>query len=63
MIRCEQKFCKNCVKPYFGLDGKFVFGFCKISKHLILKSDKNKLLDIQPLYCDEYNPRKRKIYY
>ncbi len=63
MIRCEQKYCKNCVKPYFSLDGKFCFGYCKASKYLILKSDKNSLLDVQPLYCHNYIPRVRKINY
>lgn len=63
MIRCEQKYCKNCIKPCFSLDGNFIYGHCKASKCLILKSDKNKLLDIQPLYCQEYQERKREISY
>lgn len=63
MIRCEQKHCKNCINPCFDLNGNFVWGSCKASKYLILKSDKNKLLDVQPLYCYEYRPRKRKINY
>lgn len=65
MIRCQQKYCKNCVKPTFGLDGKFIYGACKVSKYLILESDKEdtKLYDIQPLYCNEYIPRERKIKY
>ena len=63
MIRCEQKYCKNCIKPYFSLDDKFIYGYCKVSKYLILKSDKNKLLDVQPLYCQKYQERKRGISY
>lgn len=65
MLRCQQKFCKNCSKPYFDLSGNFVFGACKITKHLILMSDKEETqnLDVQPLYCNEYVPRVRKLKY
>lgn len=65
MLRCQQKYCKNCIKPYFDLSGNFVFGACKITKHLILMSDKEETQnwDVQPLYCNEYRPRERKINY
>ena len=65
MIACQQKYCKNCIKPIFSLDGKFVYGACKVSKYLTLRSDKEdtKLYDVQPLYCYDYKPRKRKINY
>ena len=51
MLRCQQKYCKNCIKPRFDLSGKFVFGHCKSSKYLILISDKEETQDngIQPL--------------
>ena len=64
-MNCQQKYCKYCVKPVFSLDSKFVYGVCKISKYLTLGSDKEdtKLYDVQPLYCNEYTPRKRKIKY
>lgn len=65
MIRCQQKYCKNCVKPTFDLSRNFVWGYCKASRHLVLISDQEetKKYDIQPLYCQEYQPRKRKIKY
>lgn len=65
MLRCQQKYCKNCIKPYFDLSGNFVFGACKITKHLILMSDKEETInyDVQPLYCNEYVPRVRKLNY
>jgi len=65
MIRCEQKYCKNCVKPVFSLDGGFVYGFCKFSRYLILQSDNysTRKYDVQPLYCDCYKERTRKIKY
>lgn len=65
MLRCQQKYCKNCIKPYFDLSGNFVFGHCKKSKYLILISDKEETqkYDIQPLYCEEYRPREQKIKY
>ena len=65
MIRCQQKFCKNCVKPTFDLSRNFVWGYCKFSRHLVLISgqEETQKYDIQPLYCQEYQPRTRKIKY
>ncbi|DAB04775.1 TPA: hypothetical protein CPT89_01205 [Candidatus Gastranaerophilales bacterium HUM_11] len=65
MIACQQKYCKHCIKPRFDSEGKFRFGWCKISKTLVLHSDKEGTmkLDVQPLYCYRYEPRKRKIKY
>lgn len=65
MIRCQQKCCKNCIKLYFDLSGNFAFGHCKKSKYLILISDKEETInyDVQPLYCNEYVPRVRKLKY
>lgn len=65
MIRCQQKLCKNCIKPIFDKDGNFMWGFCKVSKHIILISDMEETseYDIQPLYCQEYKQRTRKIKY
>lgn len=65
MIRCQQKYCKNCVKPTFDLSKNFIWGYCKISRHLVLLSDQEETskYDIQPLYCQEYQPRTRKIKY
>lgn len=64
MIKCQQKYCKYCIKPHISiLRNEFVFGFCKISNKLILGSDMNPALDVQPLYCYAYKPRKRKINY
>lgn len=64
-MNCQQKYCKYCVKPTFSLDGKFVYGQCKISRYLTLRSDKEctKEYNVQPLYCYEYTPRKRNIKY
>lgn len=65
MIACEQKYCKNCIKPCFGLDGKFIYGHCKISRYIRLQSGQKEtmLYDVQPLYCGLYEQRKRKIKY
>lgn len=65
MIRCQQKYCKNCVKPTFDLSRNFVWGYCKVSRHLVLlhKPSENYEYGVHPLYCQEYLPRKRKIKY
>lgn len=64
-MKCKQKFCKFCVKPYFSLDRKFINGNCSMQKYVILDSYKEeaKKYEIQPLYCNCYRPRKRKINY
>lgn len=64
MFVCQQKYCVNCIKPVFT-NGKFSFGQCKISRHIVLVSDADdtKLYSVQPLYCYQYKPRKRKIKY
>ena len=61
-MKCQQKYCKYCIKPYFK-DDKFYYGTCKVSRHVLLMSDQNDKYDIQPLYCNCYKPRKRKIDY
>lgn len=64
MIKCQQKYCKYCIKLNTSiLQNKFAFGFCKISNKLILVRDMYPTLDVQPLYCYAYEPRKRKINY
>lgn len=65
MIACQQKYCANCIKPVFDEYGKFNFGQCKDSAHLVLFSDADdtKANRVQPLYCYAYKPRKRKINY
>lgn len=64
---CEQKYCKNCVKPIFNdKDNKFLRGRCKISRYVVLESncDEAKELTLsQPLYCKYYIKRKRRINY
>ena len=65
MVVCRQKYCANCIKPVFDKDNKFLFGQCKKSRLLILYSDAEsaKNMDVQPLYCYKYEPRKRKLHY
>lgn len=67
MLSCMQKFCKHCVKPYFNINGKFLFGQCKKSRNLILYSsnaeETKEYSSRQPLYCAEYEKRKRPIKY
>lgn len=65
MIACQQKYCANCIKPVFRESGEFSFGYCKASRNKILftNAEETKLYDVQPLYCYEYKPRKRKINY
>ncbi len=65
MIRCKQKYCKHCIKPVFDLGGNFAWGYCKVSKFIILQSDGRATIkyDIQPLYCDSYCERQREINY
>lgn len=65
MIRCQQKYCKNCVKPTFDLSRNFVWGYCKASRHLVLLNDSSETHEsgVQSLYCQEYQPRKREIKY
>jgi hypothetical protein len=65
MTACEQKYCKYCVKPYFDKDGNFSFGTCKKARYLVLHYHEQDDLYYgwQPLYCANYEPRKRKINY
>jgi hypothetical protein len=69
MIRCQQKYCKYCVKPQFK-DYKnyrdFMYGYCRMSKHLILNcvpEENQKMEGCLALYCEQYTQRKRKINY
>jgi hypothetical protein len=65
MVGCQQKYCKHCVHPVLDENGKFMYGYCKISKHLVLRCDpeESENYDVLPLYCEEYTYRERKIDY
>ena len=66
MIRCKQKYCKYCIKPVFDLGANFAWGYCCVSKHIILdtlKKDETKKWETQIFLCDCYTPRRRKIKY
>ena len=64
---CEQKYCKNCVKPIFNdKDNKFLRGRCKISRHVVMETNYNeetKHLLSMPLLCKYYVKRNRRINY
>lgn len=65
-MRCKQKYCRFCQRPFlYDLSGNWISGHCKVAKHLTLFSEQSgtKNYEIQPLYCDLYRERKRKIDY
>lgn len=65
MVYCQQKYCKHCVKPVLSKSGEFLFGRCN-NTNLILQSDADEYKEFtyaQPLYCNNYEKRQRKIKY